>query len=126
MRRSGEFGQHRSELFRCTWTYKIGQMDVAIRVQKHVVRLDVAVDDALAVDIPQCTTELRDPKADCLLSESFPRYVKSQVAAVHQVDHQIPVGSHQHPVANSLTSNFGKTNMYSTSWKLYRRLQMKG
>ena len=36
-------------------TYKVSQMDMSIRIQEHIVGLDITVNDALAVDVPQCT-----------------------------------------------------------------------
>lgn len=52
-------------------------MDVAISIQKHIIRLYVAVDDALAMDISQRTAQLSDPEPHGFLGERLPGYVKA-------------------------------------------------
>jgi hypothetical protein len=70
-------------------TYKICEMDVALGVEQHVVGLDVAVHDALLVDVAHRAAELGDPEAHGLLGEGLARDVEAQVAAVHQIDHDV-------------------------------------
>ena len=72
-------------------TYKICQMDVAICIQQHVVRLHVTVDDALRVDIAQSASQLRDPEPHSLFCKCLSRDVEPQVAAGHQVDNEVHI-----------------------------------
>jgi hypothetical protein len=96
-------------------------MDNAIRIQQHVVRLDISVHDALLVYVPHCATKLRHPKAHGLLGERLPRDVEAQVAAIHQIDYYVSA-----PVSSCLPGSCDVAYRYSMSWKLYRRLQRKG
>lgn len=70
-------------------TYEIRQMNMAFRVQQNVIRLHIAVNDTLRVDVPQCATHLQDPEPDRILCETFSRYVEAQVTTVHQIHHNI-------------------------------------
>ena len=63
---------------------------MALRVQQHIIRLDVPVDDALPVDISQGTAQLGNPKPHRFLGEGLSRDMESQVAAGHQVDDDVP------------------------------------
>ena len=74
-------------------TYKIGQVDVAVSVEKDVVGLDISVDYVPAVDIPQGATQLCDPEPDRLLSKGISGDVEPQITACHQVDHKVPVAA---------------------------------
>jgi hypothetical protein len=65
-------------------------MDMAVRVQQHIVRLDVTVYNALLMDIPHGASQLSYPKPHRLLCERLPGYVESEVAAIHQVYHDVP------------------------------------
>jgi hypothetical protein len=65
-------------------------VDVALGIQQDVIRLDISMDDALLVDIPQGATQLRDPEPHSVFRKTLPRDMKSQVSTVHQVDHEIP------------------------------------
>ena len=76
-------------LFLTSDTYKIGQVNVTIRVEQHIIRLDVPVHDALLMDVAHGASKLRHPKAHCLLCERLSRDVESQVAAVHEIDHDV-------------------------------------
>lgn len=58
-------------------------MNVAIGVEKDVVRLDIAVDDVLTVNVTQGTAELCNPETDCFFCESLPGNMESQVTAAH-------------------------------------------
>jgi hypothetical protein len=69
--------------------YKICQMNVAVRVEQHVVRLDVPVHDALLVDVAHGASKLGHPEAHCLFCERLSRDVESQVAAVHEIDYNV-------------------------------------
>lgn len=70
-------------------TYKISQMDVAVRVEQDVVRLDVPVDDALLVDVAHGAAELGHPEAHGLFCKGLAGDVEAQVAAVHEVDDDV-------------------------------------
>lgn len=94
---------------------------MSVSVEEHIVRLHIAVDDALPVDVFQGAAEFRYPKPDCLFSEGFPRDVKSQIAAAHKVNYQVPA-----PVSLVRTPPEIVAYMYSMSWKLYRKLQING
>lgn len=63
--------------------YEIGQVHVSLGIQQDVIRLDVAVHNALPVDVAQSTAELRDPEADGVLGEGLARDVEAQIAAIH-------------------------------------------
>lgn len=71
--------------------YKVGQVDMALRVQQHVVGLDIPMHDALLVDVADCAAELGDPEAHCLLGKGLSRNVEAQVAAVHEIDDNVQV-----------------------------------
>ena len=75
----------------CRGAYKVGQVDMTVCVEENVVGLDIAVDDALAVNIPQRAAELGNPEANILLCESLSRNVKSEIAAAHEINHKVPV-----------------------------------
>jgi hypothetical protein len=62
---------------------------VAVRVQQNVVRLDISVHNALLVDVAHGTPKLGHPEPHGLLCERLSRDVESQVAAVHEIDHNI-------------------------------------
>jgi len=64
-------------------------MDVAVRVEKHIVGLDIPVHDALLVYVAHGAAELRHPELHGILGEGLSRDVEAQVAAVHEVDHDI-------------------------------------
>lgn len=102
--------------------YKISQMDVSFGIQENVIRLDIAMNDTLRVNIPQGATHLSNPELDGLLRKTFSRDMESQVTAVHQINHDI---ASQISTAQRKERPF-VTHMYSISWKLYRKLQRKG
>lgn len=82
MRRSAVISYGMSSL-RCRGTHKVRQMHVPFRVQQHIVRLDISVDDALLVYVSQGASELGNPKSDRLFCESLPRDMESKIASVH-------------------------------------------
>lgn len=71
------------------WTYEVSQMDMALRVEQHVVRLDVPVHDSLLVDVSDSASKLCYPKAHCLFCEGLSRNVKAQITTVHQIEHDV-------------------------------------
>lgn len=93
-----------------------------VGVKEHIIRLYVAVDDALSVDVPQGASQLSYPEPHGVLGERFPRDVESQISAAHEIDNQIPVGVSLTPKNAQVKFAY----MYSMSWKLYRKLQMNG
>ena len=66
-------------------------MNVAFGVKQDVVRLHVAMDDAMVVNVAQGTTELSHPEADGLLCKGLSRSVEPQVAAVHEINDEVAV-----------------------------------
>lgn len=70
-------------------TYEICQVDMAVGVEQHVVRLDVSVHDALLVDVAHGASQLGHPEPHGLLGEGLSRDVEAQVAAVHEVDYDV-------------------------------------
>lgn len=64
---------------------------MTLRVQQDIIRLDIPVDDALFVNVFQCTSQLCNPESNGLFGESLSRNVESQVPAIHQVYHQVPL-----------------------------------
>lgn len=58
-------------------SYKVGQMHVSLRIKQDIVGLDIAVHDALPVDVAQGTTQLGDPEADGVLGEGLARDVEA-------------------------------------------------
>lgn len=72
-------------------SYEISQMDMAIRVEQHVVGLDVTVDDVLLVDVAKSAAQLRDPEANGLLGEGLSRDVEAQVSTRHKIDDNVQV-----------------------------------
>ena len=62
-----------------------------IRVEQHVIRLDVAMHDILPMDITQSATQLGHPEANRLFGEGFSRDVEAQIAACHQIDDNVQV-----------------------------------
>lgn len=67
-------------------------MDMPLGVEKDIVRLDVSMDDILAVDIAQGTAQFGYPESDGFFGEGLSGDVKSQVATAHEIDHEIPCG----------------------------------
>lgn len=66
-------------------------MDVTIGIEEHVIWFDIAVYDALSVNVSEGAAELGDPKPHCVLGKGLSGNVKSQIAAAHQINHQVPV-----------------------------------
>ena len=64
---------------------------MAVRVEENIIGLDVSVNDALLVNIPQSTTELGNPKANSLFRKCLSGDVESEIAAAHEIDHEVPV-----------------------------------
>lgn len=64
-------------------------MDMALRVQQHVVGLEIAMDDTLRVDVLQSTTKLSNPEPHRFLGEAFPRDMEPKITAVHEIDHDV-------------------------------------
>jgi hypothetical protein len=66
-------------------------MHHAVRVEQHIVRLYIAVHDALLVDVAHGAAKLGDPEAHRLLGEGLARDVEAQVATIHQVHDDVQV-----------------------------------
>ena len=71
---------------------------MATLVQQHVVRLDVAVHDALLVDVSKGATELGHPEPYRFLGEGFARDMEAEVPTVHEIHDDVP-GSVSRPSA---------------------------
>ena len=86
---------------------------MAIGVEQDIVRLDVSVDDILAVNIAQGTAQLGDPEADGLFCERFSRDMESEITAAHKVDNEVPF---QEGVSKRMVSrSYRMSYMYSMS-----------
>jgi hypothetical protein len=98
-------------------THKVCQVDMAFRVQQHVVWLDVPVHDTLLVNISHSAAELGYPEAHCIFGEGLPRDVEAQVAAIHEIHHDVAAWCQPRcmPIA---IAHCGITHRYSMSWKL--------
>lgn len=62
---------------------------MSLRIKQHIVGLEITMDNALRVDIPQGTSQLCHPKPHCLLGETLPRNMKPKIAAIHQIHHNV-------------------------------------
>jgi hypothetical protein len=49
------------------------------------------MNDALRMDILQGTTKLGHPEPHRLFRETFPRDVKSEITAIHEINHDISI-----------------------------------
>jgi hypothetical protein len=58
-------------------------MDMAIRIKKDIIGLDISMDDILAVHISQSTSKLGNPESNSLFGKGLSRNVKSQISASH-------------------------------------------
>jgi hypothetical protein len=58
-------------------TDKICQVDVALRIEQHVIGFDIPMDDSLLMDISQGTSQLRNPESNCIFRKALSRDVKS-------------------------------------------------
>ena len=95
---------------------------MAIGVEENIVGLDVTVYNVLTVDVAQCASHFGNPEPYRLFGERLPRDVKAQVAASHEVHNNISASISQRPCAGTNRQAY----RYSTSWKLYLKLQRKG
>lgn len=67
----------------------IGQLDVALVVEQHVVQLQIAVDDALLVQEVERETDLGRVEAGVLLGQAaLPLHVKHQISTTHKLNHE--------------------------------------
>lgn len=64
-------------------------MDMSLRIQEDVVRLDIAVDDTLRVDISQRAAYLCDPEPNGVLCEAFSRDMEAQITTIHQIHYNV-------------------------------------
>lgn len=46
-------------------------MNMAIGIEEYIIGLDIPVDNALSVNISQCTAQLSDPEPDGILCKCF-------------------------------------------------------
>ncbi len=99
-------------------TYKICQVDVAVRVEQDVVRFDISVHDALLVDVAHGAPKLGHPEPYCLFCKSLARDVESQITAVHEIDYDIAGQGQFSAVREGVVMVVSWTYRYSMSWKL--------
>jgi hypothetical protein len=64
---------------------------MSFRIQEHIVWLQISMNDALRMDILQGTTKLGHPEPHRLFRETFPRDVKSEITAIHKINHDISI-----------------------------------
>lgn len=106
--------------------YKISQMNMSIGIQENVVGLDVSVDDILGVHVSQGASQFSNPESDRLFGKCLSRDVESQITARHQIDYKIPIAAGEPLLCCKVDRGRTGAYMYSMSWKLYLKLQMKG
>jgi hypothetical protein len=68
-------------------------VDVAIGVEKDVVRLDISVNNVLTVDISQGTPKLCDPELNRLLGEGLSGDVEAQITAGHEIEYKVAIAA---------------------------------
>ena len=88
-------------------------MDMSLFVQQDIVRFHVTMDDALGMNVPQGTAQFGDPKAHCVLGETFAGDVEAKITAIHEIDDNITWGIYQH--TTEATEEDDTTYMYSMS-----------
>lgn len=76
-------------------------MNMAFRVQQHVIRLEISVDNTLRVDVFQCAAKLCHPKTNSFFCEAFSRYVKSKIATIHEVNHNVAIDVSYTPLSRN-------------------------
>jgi len=64
---------------------------MAIRIQKYVIRLHIAVHNVPLVDVYQSASDLRHPEPYSILCKCFAVDMKPQVSTIHEVHHDIAV-----------------------------------
>ena len=60
-----------------------------LRVQQNVIRFDVAMNDALRMDIFERAAQLCNPESNSILRKAFPRDMEPQVTTIHQIHHNV-------------------------------------
>lgn len=68
-------------------------MNMTLGIEQHIIRLHIAVDDALGMDILQGTGQLGDPEANGILGKAFPGNMEPEVTAIHQIDDNVTTQS---------------------------------
>ena len=58
-------------------------MNVSLRIEQNIIRLDIAMDDALAVDVIEGASKFGNPEPDAVLCEAFSRDMKTKVSTSH-------------------------------------------
>lgn len=71
---------------------EVGDLDVAVGVQKEVFGLEVAVDDALAVQIVQTHRDFGGVEASAVFGEAAVAQVEEELAAVEEVRNEVQLG----------------------------------
>lgn len=56
---------------------------MSLRIEQNIIRLDIAMDDALAVDVIEGASKFGNPEPDAVLCEAFSRDMKTKVSTSH-------------------------------------------
>lgn len=64
-------------------------MDVSLRIEKNIVGFEITMNDALRVNISQCTAKFRHPKPYGFFGEAFSRDMETQITAIHKIDNEV-------------------------------------
>lgn len=68
---------------------KVGDLDMSVLVQQQVLQLEVTIDDALGVQIPERRHDLRAVEARAVLAErALAGEVEEELAAVRVLHHE--------------------------------------
>lgn len=70
-------------------TYEICQVNMPLRVQQNIIWFDIAMNDALRMDIFERAAQLCNPKSNSILRKAFPRDMEPQVTTIHQIHHNV-------------------------------------
>lgn len=81
--------QTKTRVTRGRAAYKVGQVNVALRIQQDVVWFHISVDNALIMDVAQSAAKFGDPEADGRFGEAFSGYVEAEITSAHQINDQI-------------------------------------
>lgn len=64
-------------------THKVRQMYMAVRIQQHIIWLDIPVHYPLLVYVPERAAQLGDPEPYSLLGKRLSGDMESKISAIH-------------------------------------------